>query len=352
MMLSKMFRPQRGLKLSGSEDHRVPPVSHPSGAEGRVMAEEQRVTPEPHVTILMATYNGEKYLAQQLESIAAQTHKNWILWIGDDGSEDGTLGVIETFKQRGHDVTLLRSPGEGSSANFMALLRCGTDIDQPEWIAFSDQDDVWLPDKLERGVAALRDLPAGIPALYCSRTFIVDVNLKLREKSLARPRPLGFRNAIVQNVASGNTLVLNPTAAHLVRSESKRAGEVVVHDWWIYQLISGVGGALIHDDMPSLLYRQHADNVIGANTGARARLLRIRMLLNGDFGKWNAKNIAALERSADRLTPENIEILRGFAELRRAPFLRRLLLFHRLRLYRQTTIGTIAIWLAVVLGRI
>ena len=89
------------------------------------------------------------------------------------------------------------------------------------WMAFSDQDDVWLPDRLARGVAALGGHSG--PALYCSRTWITDERLESRRLSAPRPRSLGFRNALVQNVASGNTILLNAAAADLVRDAAAEA---------------------------------------------------------------------------------------------------------------------------------
>lgn len=307
---------------------------------------------DARIQILMATFNGGAHLSEQLESIAAQTHANWSLWISDDGSTDATLDLVARFKSQGHDVTLVEGPRQGSTANFMSLIRGVQLSPEASWLAFCDQDDVWLPDKLERAVEALLETPADQAALYCSRTYVTDDDLQGRSLSSGRPRPLGFRNALVQNVASGNTTVLNPAAARLVQGESARAGAVVVHDWWVYQLVSGAGGRLVHDDTPSLLYRQHESNAIGVNTGFAARLRRIRMLLDGSFGRWNAMNIAALLRSSDQFTSENQRIVQDFSELRHAPLFRRLGLLYQLELYRQSTLSTVALWIAAVLRRL
>ncbi|RYG92632.1 glycosyltransferase [Loktanella sp. IMCC34160] len=304
------------------------------------------------IVILMATYDGAPHLAEQLNSIAAQTYENWSLLVGDDGSNDGTLDLLEAFGKRGHKLSVIKGPGEGSTANFMALLQAAAEQEKGGCIAFCDQDDVWLPDKLERAVERLRAVAQDVPALYCSRSWVTDAELGNCKLSVAWSRPLGFRNAIVQNVAAGNTIVLNPTGSHLVLQESKVAGVVVVHDWWIYQIISGAGGRLIYDDLPTLLYRQHGRNVIGANTGLRARLKRIRMLLDGTFCRWSQINVEALNRSKSRFTPENQMILDGFALMRRAGILRRLRLIWQLRLYRQTWLSTAALWLAVLIKRI
>ena len=219
-------------------------------------------------------------------------------------------------------------------------------------MAFCDQDDVWLPDKLSRGIATLGDSEDPRPSLYCSRSWITDTALGQRRLSAARPRPPSFRNALVQNVASGNTILLNPAATRLVEEAAQKIERVVVHDWWVYQLITGAGGRVVHDDTPTLLYRQHDVNQIGSNDTRLARLRRIRQLLEGHFRDWNEVNIAALSRLEEYLTPENQEILAEFVAMRRGPMPARLARLWRLGLYRQSTISTFALWVALVLNRI
>ncbi|MDU8914057.1 glycosyltransferase [Aestuariicoccus sp. MJ-SS9] len=303
------------------------------------------------VAILMAVYNGGALLRDQLSSIAAQDHADWRLLASDDGSSDNSRAVLEAFAAEGHDVTVLDGSGQGGCANFMSLVARMGDHAAPEsWLAFSDQDDVWLPDRLSRGIAALDGIEG--PALYCSRTWVTDADLRGRRLSAARPRAPSFANALVQNVVAGNTILLNAEAARLAQAAVHEAGRVVVHDWWIYQLITGAGGRVVHDDAPTLLYRQHGANQIGANDAWRARARRIRQLLRGDFAQWNAVNIAALRASAHRFTPENRTLLEDFAAMRGLPFARRLAAFARLPVYRQSVPAQAALWLAALLGRL
>ncbi|MEM8576516.1 MAG: glycosyltransferase family 2 protein [Pseudomonadota bacterium] len=296
------------------------------------------------IHILMAVYNGGAALAEQLDSIAAQKDVAWHLFASDDGSSDNSRAVLDAFAE-GHPVTRLDGPGQGGTANFLSLI-----AQAPEgWVAFCDHDDVWLPDKLARAQAALAGIEG--PALYCARTWIVDADLQNRRLSAARPRPPGFANALVQNIASGNTTVLNPAGAALLRRHAAGAAGVEVHDWWAYLLITGAGGRVVHDDRPALLYRQHGANMIGANDTTRARLHRIRRLLAGDFADWNRRNIAALHSARADLTPQNAAVLDAFAELPRLPVHRRLAALRRLGLYRQGRMGQAALWLAALLGR-
>lgn len=313
---------------------------------------------DTQITILMAVYNGAAYLEEQLASIAAQTHRAWRLIASDDGSTDTSRKVLADVAHRWDGqgtggLEIVQGPQQGAAENFMSLLRhAQRHSTAPRWIAFSDQDDIWLPDKLARAQAALLAEPSDVPALYCGRTWIMDPQMTQRRLSAPRPRAPGFRNALVQNIASGNTILLNPAASAMVLEAAIRVGPVVVHDWWVYQLITGAGGTVVHDDTPVLLYRQHAGNEIGANDTLRARLKRIRQLLQGDFRDWNRINVAALRATPDMLSAQNQQLLAAFDDLAGLPLLPRLLALRRLRLYRQSGASTVALWVAAILGKL
>lgn len=308
------------------------------------------------VTILMGLYNGAAHLDAQLQSIAGQDHGDWRLILSDDGSRDDTMDRAQRFAESWPQgrVTLLQGPRQGFAGNYLAMLR---NLPQPAgWLAFADQDDVWLPDKMGRAMAALRAAvadPERDLGLYCSRTWIVGDDLGGRRLSRARPRPPGFLNALVQNIAAGNTIVVTPAAARLLAAAAWRTGAVVAHDWWAYQLITGAGGVVVHDDRPSLLYRQHGGNSIGSNDGLRSKLARIGMLVNGTMRGWTETNLAALRAVEDWLTPEAREAVLALEALRAEPrALQRLRLFLRLRLYRQSLASTVALWVAALTRRL
>lgn len=331
----------RASVLTGRSADRLPPSGEAA----------TRARDAARVTILMAVRDGAAHLPEQLASIAAQSHRNWHIHASDDGSGDGSGMVLRGFAARGGALTLLEGPRQGAAANFLSLIRhlgqCGT---APGWTAFSDQDDVWHPDRLARGLAALSTVAAGTPALFCSRLTITDPGLRPLRLSPSRPRAPGFRNALVQNIAAGNTLLLNPAAARLICAAAREVAEIVVHDWWIYQVVTGAGGVVVHDDRALVLYRQHGANQIGANDTARARARRMMMILQGHFRSWNEINIRALRGSAHRLTAENRTVLEEFARMResRNP-LDRLRRFRRLGLYRQNVEGDCALWLSAML---
>ena len=307
------------------------------------------------LAILMAVWNGAAYLPAQLDSFAAQEFAAWDLVAGDDGSTDASQAILRDFAARtaGHAVTLLDGPRAGGTAHFLTLLTRAPA--GARWIAFADQDDVWLPEKLARATRALQTVPDGVPGLYCSRTFVTGPDLENPVPSRDWHRPPGFRNALVQNIASGNTIVLNRAAPDPPRRAAVPALKVPDmpgHDWWLYQIVTGAGGRILHDARPALYYRQHGGNQVGANRGLAAALVRARKIVNGVYSDWNAANIAALDGARDCLTPDNRALLDAFARMRGAPAPRRIRSFARLGLYRQTRLTQAALWAAVLLGRI
>lgn len=310
-------------------------------------------SPTPKVAILLATYNGAPGLPAQLESYVAQSYPPALILVSDDGSRDTTSEIVHEFARTHPELNVQFVPGPrmGAAQNFLSLLRR-----VPAWIdhvALSDQDDVWLPDKLRRGVKALREVSdQAEPVLYCGRTWECDAGLGNKRLSRGLRRPATFRNALVQNLAGGNTMMLNRAALDLLQAASHEARKLVVHDWWIYQILTGVGGTVLFDDVPLLYYRQHDGNLIGANRGFGAKTRRLSMVLSGRFRRWNTVNIKALSASAHRFTAENRSILKSFAEERDRSVWRRLSMVWRTGLYRQGLQGNLSLYFAALLRRI
>ncbi len=167
--------------------------------------------------------------------------------------------------------------------------------------AFADQDDIWLPEKLARGLAALAEVPAGEPALYCARQTLVDDSLRPIGESPQFTRQPGFPAALTQNVATGCTVLLNRAAAMLVATSRPPAG--TLHDWWSYLLVSAAGGHIIADDRPALLYRQHADNAVGAHPSHMRRAFAALRRGPGPFMADFLRHLDGLAEHAEMLTP-------------------------------------------------
>lgn len=266
----------------------------------------------PPVRILLATWNGAAHLSEQLDSYLVQDHDDWALWVSDDGSTDGTWDILQAFRAAhpNREIRLLRGPGRGAAANFLSLL---THPELPPGpVALSDQDDVWKPCRLSRGLAIVQS--AATPALYGAITTETTPDLTPLPKQKGPLPPPSFENALVQNIVAGNTVTMNAAALAALRAGG--APDVPYHDWWIYLRLAGVGARITLDDVPVLLYRQHPGNVIGAHSGARARLQRLTALLGGAYANWIQRNLTALLANADGLQPAHEQAARILLDTR------------------------------------
>ena len=253
------------------------------------------------VAILLSTYNGEKFLPEQLASFVAQEHADWTLFWRDDGSADDSPAILRAFAPD-RCVEIAAPAGNfGVLGSYFALLRAALPILGPDdFAAFADQDDVWLPHKLAKGVAALADVPACIPALYCARQALVDAALRPIGTSPAFTRPPGFPASLTQNIATGCTILLNRAAAALVAESQPPAG--TLHDWWSYLLVTAAGGRVIADDTPALLYRQHGGNVVGARRSHLQRAVAAVRRGPGPFMADLRRHLDGLAANAALLT--------------------------------------------------
>lgn len=300
------------------------------------------------VAVLMCTFNGQRFLSEQLASIAAQTHENWDVVVSDDGSTDQTLDIIATFsasQNRADRVRVFNGPKRGFATNFLTLT-CNEAI-QADFYAWSDQDDIWLNSKLETALTWLQTVPAGVPALYCGRTRGMNAQGKPMECSPLFSRPPTFANALVQSLAGGNTMVFNQAARDLMLDAGGHL-DIVSHDWWAYLLVTGAGGQVAYDAQPFVLYRQHDGNLVGANSGLKARLSRLCMMFKGRFSNWNEQNIRCLTSARRLLTAENQQKLDCFRLARKSHLPGRLLGLLRAGVYRQTLPGNIGLFLAAI----
>lgn len=308
-------------------------------------------TEPPLVVIAMATRNGAAWLGPQLASIAAQDHRHWVLWVSDDGSTDATRALVAGFAadHPDHAIRLLDGPGQGAAQNFLALVT-HPDIPATAYVALCDQDDVWLAGKLSRGLAQLAGISG--PAVYGAQSLHIGPDGRVVGRSRRPRRPVRLRNAVVQNMVSGHSMILNPAAIALARRAGRPTG-IGFHDWWLGLLVIAAGGQVVVDPATVLHYRQHAANVIGAPVGLAAQIRRIRLLFGRDYAGWIAANLAGLQ--AVDLTPEALAIVTDLrADLRAGPQAgwARVRALRRWRIHRQTGFGTMLLYLAALLGRV
>ncbi len=253
------------------------------------------------VAILLSIRAGERFLAEQLDSLLDQRHRHWILYWRDDGSADGSARMLDDFADRtGRCVPHPPMAPMGVARSFLALLAAARAASH-DFYAFADQDDVWLPCKLAVGVAGLSGVPADVPAMYCSGQVLVDNKLRRIGRSPALRRVPGFPAALTQNIATGCTVMLNAAAADLVLAGGPPVG--TLHDWWCYLVVSAAGGRVIADPRATVLYRQHGENLVGAPAGLLGRGLAALRRGRRPFMGNLRRQVEALEGQADLLVP-------------------------------------------------
>lgn len=215
----------------------------------------------PRIAVLLSTFNGAAFLDAQLDSVLAQEGAHVEVFARDDASSDATLAILTRYAP--HWPTLaapMTGANLGPAQSFLSLLAAAPE--GFEAYAFCDQDDVWLPDKLARAMDRLSGVTG--PALYCSAVSCVDQALRpLGDQSIGGDAR--FEHLLFENIAFGNTVVLNAAARALVAGRAPAQG-VIMFDWWCALTVSAFG-QVIHDERPGVLYRQHSDNVVGTSPG-------------------------------------------------------------------------------------
>ncbi len=307
--------------------------------------------PAGSIAILLCTYNGAQFLPLQLGSYEAQDFADWRLFVSDDGSTDGTLALLRAFQDKhgAERVSIRRGPCQGFVANFLSLI-CDPAI-KNDYYALSDQDDVWEPDKLSRARQCLSNAPADEPVIYCSRTRLInEQGGAIRLSTYYRKTP-HFRNALVQSLASGNTMVFNEKMRWLLMQAGADV-KVPSHDWWLYLANAAVGGKIFYDSHPTVAYRMHGRNVIGSNDSAMAKVLRARLLWQGRFKSWADMNVAALERIENLMTDESRKTFELFRRSRKSRLVPRVGGLIRSGVYRQSLLGDLGLLAAAIVGKI
>lgn len=298
------------------------------------------------IAVAVSTYNGERYLFSQIESILSQQINETIditIFVRDDGSSDGTCHTLEQYEKDGK-LVLIRGCNVGVSASFISLLQ---DIpDYFDYIALCDQDDVWHKDKLERAISILSACDQSIPQLYCSEYIFCDAELNPIEKSTLNKHGICFEKLLFENVCSGNTMVMNRTLHMLVSSLGYDG--VYCHDWWLAQLAAALGDIHYDKDFYSLDYRRIGENASPTGSGA-LRLLRYRFskFIQGDelaSIKFQLRKL--LDSTSDNLDTAKASALRLFLSSHR---FRKVLYKARLR---QTVSGELMVRLLFLFGRL
>src|SRR5450830_129791 len=249
------------------------------------------MTSQPKVQVLISTFNGEKFIRAQLESILRQLPATGRITIRDDGSSDGTISAIDAITDA--RIRLIHGNNLGFGGSFMRLIQDATI--EADMVMLSDQDDIWFQDKIQRSWQALAPFPEN-PTLYCSAQRLTDSDLNPLHDTKPWPHPPAFENAIVENIVTGCTAAFNRKALLLLQKKIDLT-KIYFHDWWLYLVISAFG-QIIYDPQPSLYYRQHENNVIGHGAGPLMRQLQmLRFLLKHDWAGIMIGHIHEFNRS-------------------------------------------------------
>jgi len=294
----------------------------------------------PEISIILATYNGEQYLSEQLESILTQNCDNWQLIIRDDGSGDDTLNVVNEYVQQYPEkIRLLTDINQSveASRNFSQLLgHTGTD-----YVMFCDQDDIWLPEKISKTLLLMKSQEQQYgpktPLLVFTDTKVVDENLKVLSNSNLKyqnldPKRISLNHLLLQNVPSGCTMMMNCSLVDLGKPIPLQA---VMHDHWV-SLVAAAFGKIVFLDEPTMLYRQHDNNYYGASCYGWGHFYRrYRQGIDAArkrLSQYVDQAATFYDRHAQSLQPQQRQMLAEFSQWPELSWLgrRKLLLKHRI----------------------
>ena len=275
------------------------------------------------ITVLMGTFNGDKYVGEQLDSLLNQTMLPDRILIHDDRSTDETLTILEDY-QRAYpgliDVIVNEVNSGGSGCNFMSMMTTVRD----DYLMLCDQDDVWLPDKIQKSYDKITEMEAqwgaDVPCLMHSDLQVVDEDLtpeasSFRESTFANYDRTTLRDQLIQNTATGCTIMYNRALADLVTRDPHH---MVMHDWWI-SLIAAAFGHMGHIDDCTILYRQHTQNQIGV-TDMRTWRYKLTRLFNpdqvkADIAKTYPQARQFLDFFSDKLDPSQTKLLQDYCSI-------------------------------------
>lgn len=301
-----------------------------------------------NILVLLATYNGEKFLKDQLDSIKNQIKHNIKILISDDQSSDNTCMIIDNFQKENPNLIekfLVHKKHGSASKNFLFLINQSSE--EFDYYCFADQDDFWLENKID---VAITNLEKGFD-VYGSKTMLTDENLNIYGQSMFFKKKPSFKNAIVQNIAGGNTMVMNKK--FFLDFKSHKIMDAPSHDWLVYIYCMFAGYNYFYDCQPYILYRQHGKNDIGSNAGFKNQIIRILKTLGGQYKQWNDRHEKIINKLMNEGTENNKKIFLEFQKFRRNKIKSLVeILQNRLPIERQTSLGNLMLKVALMLGKL
>ncbi|KIL38721.1 hypothetical protein SD70_24645 [Gordoniibacillus kamchatkensis] len=305
------------------------------------------------VDILLSTFNGEKYLPDLLQSLEAQTFREWKLIIRDDGSTDETISILQKFKNNsGRSVEIIESDANlGPCKSFLTLLK----YSEANYVMFCDQDDVWLPHKIQflLNIAKNEELKYNNkPLLVHSDLIVTDRNNSIISQSFWKyqninPKRKKLNELLVQNNVTGCSLIINRKLADLVCTSDIG---IIMHDWWI-AIIAAALGEIIYTNNKTIMYRQHSNNDTGAHLFFSIKHMKTKLI--------NRSLISSVIRTIEQaqiflhlysgfLNKQQVELISQYAKLPKVNIFKRILFLFSRKFYKDGLIRNIGFLLAVI----
>ncbi len=306
-----------------------------------------------NIVVLLATYNGEYFLEEQLKSLVNQSVQIDIL-IRDDGSKDDTLKIIKEYEKGNENIKLIKDIQSSSSAkeNFSILLEYALSLEKYEYFMFCDQDDIWKRNKVLKSFAKLKDQEKdgkNIPILVHTNLEVVDENLNLLSRSYwdyqqIDPNRDNLNTLLVQNIITGNTIMINKKCAEL---SSEIPQDVIMHDWWI-AMVASAFGKIVYLREPTVLYRQHLANDTGASKfNFMAILQKLLKFTNININKYLIQAKLFLEIYKEQLNDEKKEILEEFINIQTYPFYKRWYILSKYKILKNKITRNIGLFIKI-----
>lgn len=300
------------------------------------------------VNILMSTYNGQQFLAEQIRSIQEQSYTDWTLFIRDDGSSDNTKEILKDFEHQDSRIHLIdndKSDNLGVIKSFHKLVN----HDRADYYFFSDQDDVWLPNKLELSLKEAQNYLADLPLMVYMDLKVVNQDLKIMTESMVKSQSHHANTELVQelteNTVTGGVAMIN----HALAEMWQVTDDILMHDWYLALLASAFGN-LVFIDQPGELYRQHSDNVLGARTLSKRfkKWIRPHILfaVYWDLIKNSQKQARHLLQMP--LSQSNRELIEAFVTIMDKPMLERFRILRKYGLKKNKAFHTLVFTTLIV----
>lgn len=244
------------------------------------------------LVVLMSTYNGERYIREQLDSLLRQSLKPDLIYIRDDGSRDDTVAILEEYASEFSFIKYYSGKNMGPAKSFWELI---CNCEEADYYALCDQDDVWFMDKMETAISTLEKENGSIPLLYCSKYTLTDKDLNPIDSNVSSLYNFSdFPHALIYHTAPGCTFVFNNEARKKIVRYDVEKEYCIIHDAIIHKIVT-MFGKMVLDLKPHMFYRQHGDNQIGMNANVvKVFFGRMNRFLNGKIRNYRSDTARSL----------------------------------------------------------